>query len=165
MSEGKPRRVTLLQLVLPVVLLGALLKFTQNPSPRYWHQPDSSQRSSVDAASTEVPPDLGSKFELVGYFSNGKVFRGLTYCVTDPNMQNIQDFCRDERERHSQVLLIKIHFFDSWEHTPDVSEEYFFPDSCQPYLVADYFSRSLNDKGEGLQFHKSIPDRPIQSGK
>ncbi|MCC6488305.1 MAG: hypothetical protein IT364_12475 [Candidatus Hydrogenedentes bacterium] len=106
-----------------------------------------SQTASIDGK---------AKFEQVGYFKS-ETMRGLTFYLESPNKQDIEAFCKRQKEQLGQGRSLKIHFYDDRAATPDVTLKYEFPDSSQSALIAEYFSNPANSQ-DGLEFHKSIPE-------
>jgi len=103
------------------------------------------------------------EFEQVGYFKT-KGMRGFTFFVKNPNKQDIEAFCQKKKAEFPSGRLLKIHFFDDRANTPDVTLEYYFPESSNAYLVADYFFNPFNGK-QGLKVHKSIPRQAAATGR
>jgi hypothetical protein len=98
-----------------------------------------------------------SDFEQVGHFQNGNTFHGLVFFVNAPTKQNIKTLCEQKKVLFASADLLKIHFFDNRQFTPDVTAEYFFPETSDAHLVADCFFNTSNGE-QGLNFHKEIPD-------
>jgi hypothetical protein len=101
---------------------------------------------------------INTEFEQVGYFKSAAL-RGFTFFVKNPSKQDIQTFCEQKKAQFPSGRILKIHFFDNREYTPDVTLDYYFPGSSDPYLVADYFFNPFN-KAQDLKFHKNIPEQP-----
>jgi len=104
-----------------------------------------------------APAATRSDFEQVGHFQNGNTFHGLVFFVNAPTKRNIKELCEQKKVLFSSADLLKIHFFDNRQFTPDVTAEYYFPESSDAYLVADCFFNTSNGQ-EDLTFHKDIPD-------
>jgi hypothetical protein len=104
---------------------------------------------------------INAKFERVGDFggNNSGGLRGLTYYVTNPNRQDIEAFCKEMTSSVGSGRILKIHFFDDRANTPDVTLNYYFPESSDPYLIADYFHNPFNGQ-QGLKVHKDMPYQP-----
>jgi hypothetical protein len=96
-----------------------------------------------------------SSFESVGFFKSDKM-RGFTHFVTNPTEHDIRAFCEKEKSSYINNRLLYITFFDDRSHTPDVTLNYYFPQSSDPYLVASYFYNPFNQE-QGLTFYKEIP--------
>ena len=113
---------------------------------------------------SEQPPQsvlssvINTEFEQVGYFKSDTL-RGFTFFVKNSNKQDIQTFCEQKKAQFPSGRILKIHFFDNRQYTPDVTLDYYFPESSDPYLVADCFFNPFN-KEQDLKFHKNIPDQP-----
>ncbi len=109
---------------------------------------------------TREPTDTRehTEFEQVGYFKSAGL-RGFTFFVTDPNKQDIEAFCQKQKLAFPSGTVLKIHFFDDRANTPDVTLKYYFPESSNAYLVADYFFNPFNGK-QGLKVHKDISAQP-----
>ena len=106
---------------------------------------------------------IHTEFEQVGYFkSNG--MRGFTFFVTNPNKQDVGAFCQEKKATFPSGRVLKVHFFDDRANTPDVTLKYYFPESSDAALVADYFFNPFNGK-QGLIVHKDIPARPKKRGQ
>lgn len=104
----------------------------------------------------EAKKEYSTKFEQIGYFQSDKL-RGFTYFIDKPNLNDIGRFCEEQKNKYTKNRVLKIHFYDDLNHTPDITLNYYFPESSEPYLIADYFFNPFNGK-EGLKIHKSIPD-------
>lgn len=115
----------------------------------------SSSKSAQKAPAANPKQPMHSEFEQIGYFKSDKM-RGFTFFVTGPNKQDIEEFCQKKKERFSSGRILKIHFFDDRANTPEVSARYYFPESSDAHLVADYFFNPFNRK-QGLKIHKKIP--------
>lgn len=133
-------------------------------------RPKPANAPTVEPAKTPTPaptdtpassPVINTEFVQVGYFKDDSL-RGFTYFVTNPNKQDIQAFCEQQQAAYPSNRILKIHFFDNLQYTPDVTSDYYFPESSDPYLMADYFSNPFNGE-QGLKFHKDIPDQPNTS--
>ena len=112
--------------------------------------------SSVSDCAGPSTSSIGaSTFERVGWFQRARI-DGYTFYVTRPNRSDIRTFCDTMRKKSTRRKILKIHFFDDRQSTPDVTSDYYFPESSDASLVADYFYNPFNQK-QGLQFHKQIP--------
>lgn len=103
------------------------------------------------------PAAPASRFEQIGHFQNQNIMHGLTFFVEAPTKQNIRKLCEQKKVLFSSSDLLKIHFFDNRQFTPDVTSEYYFPESSDAYLVADCFYNFAGGQ-QDLTFHKDIPD-------
>ena len=101
---------------------------------------------------------INTGFEQVGYFKTDNL-RGFTFFVRNPNKQDIQSFCQKKKSTFPTGRILKIHFFDDRANIPNVTMKYYFPESSDQYLVADYFFNPFNNK-QGLKIHKSMPAQP-----
>ena len=108
--------------------------------------------------SQAVSSVIHTEFEQVGYFKS-KGMRGFTFFVTNPNKQDIEAFCQKKKSAFPSGRVLKIHFFDDRANTPDVTLKYYFPESSDAYLVADYFFNPFNGRQE-LKVNKDIPGQP-----
>ena len=106
---------------------------------------------------------MNSEFQQVGYFKSDKM-RGFTFFVVNPNKQDIDTFCQKKKATFPSGRILKIHFFDDRANTPDVTLKYYFPESSDTCLVADYFFNPFNGK-QGLKVHKDIPEQPEKRGQ
>lgn len=103
-----------------------------------------------------IATDENSQFEQVGYFKTKKM-RGFTFYVKNPTSKSIKSFCVKMKDRYQEGKnrILKIHFFDNKANTPDVTLKYYFPESSDKYLIADYWNNPFNGKSR-LTFHKKI---------
>lgn len=123
---------------------------------------NSTGTTSPSTAAPNVPGRINSEFDQVGYFKSDKM-RGMTYYVNNPNKEDIKAFCQTQLAKLPEGRILKIHFYDDRENTPNVSLKYFFPESSVPSLVADFANNPFNGSNE-LNFHKEIsPEPPVQN--
>ena len=129
------------------------------------YKTDGMTRAKDDAAQAKQPSSrhavssvIHTEFKQVGYFKS-KRMRGFTFFVTNPNKQDIEAFCQKKKSAFPSGRVLKIHFFDDQANTPDVTLKYYFPESSDAYLVADYFFNPFNGR-QGLKVHKDIPGQP-----
>lgn len=147
----------LLALVLLILIVMVAARDSTPPKP-----PQPAKIPPIQQAPASSGPQLvHSQFERVGYFKTGKL-RGFTFYVAHANKEDIQAFCAKQKQSYSTGRVLKIHLFDNREHTPDVTHKYYFPESSDQYLVADYFHNPFNGK-EGLKWHKDIQGKPEEA--
>ncbi|MDD5747897.1 MAG: hypothetical protein PHP64_02415 [Actinomycetota bacterium] len=134
-------------------------------------KPEVSKTSTEEETTPEVTspkaqaPDI-SEFEPVGFFDNRPAMYGISYYVTSPTKADIKALCDEMKVRYIDTGLttnLQVDFFDNLENTPDFKTYhedygyYYFPDSCEPYHVANYYYNA-NNNATRLLFLKDIPD-------
>ena len=113
------------------------------------------KKSKTTTTSIETT-ETSTEFEQVGYYKNKKM-RGFTYYVKNPIKEQIRRFCVKmvRRYQEGRNRILKIHFFDNKNYTPDVTLRYYFSESSDKYLIGDFFDNPFNNES-GLTFHKDI---------
>jgi len=108
------------------------------------------QAGGADAA-------MVAEFDRVSYYKTDTM-RAFCYYVAKPNKRDIQAYCENYRTRYGLRAPLRIHFFETREAIPDITWTYEIPESCKPFLIAEYASEPTN-KGE-LKFLKDVPAAP-----
>jgi len=108
-------------------------------------------------------PKRHASIQMVGRFTTNAML-GLSCYVTEPNREDLQKFCDSKRNSLGNRNTLKIHFFDDREHTPKLAGRYYFPESSDAHLVADYWFNKRTGESR-LNAHKSMPRTPPEIEK